>query len=210
MAYPSVNAPNGLQPINRFDGMPYAGATQQLPIASTYNTAIFNGDIVMVTAGGTIKKSAVTTDATTDKANNSTYGVFVGVQYVNSQGQTVQAQYYPGNAAASSAIAYVVMDPVAEFKTAITFSGNATVTTVNGSVVGTNLAVRQGTGSTLNGDSGISAVVATNGTGNATALPLRVVAVVPETATNATSFTEVIVKFNNPQILSTTGNDYVA
>jgi hypothetical protein len=210
MAYPTVSAPYGLQPINRFDGMSYAGATQQLPIASTYNTAIFNGDIVMVTAGGTIKKSGVTTDATTDKANNSTYGVFMGVQYVNSQGQTVQAQYYPGNAAASSAVAYVVMDPVAEFKAAVTFSGNATVTTVNGSVVGTNLAVRQGTGSTTTGDSAVSAVVASNGTGNATALPLRVVAVVPETATNATSFTEVIVKLNNPQILSATGNDYVA
>jgi hypothetical protein len=207
MAYPSVNAPNGLQPINRFDGMPYAGATQQLPIASTYNTAIFNGDIVYVT-GGTIAKSVVTSNVAS-AANTATYGVFMGVQYVNAQGQTVQAQYYPGNAAATSAIAYVVVDPVAEYKTAITFSGNATVTTVNGSVVGTNLAVRQGSGSTLNGDSGISAVVATAGTGNAATLPLRVVAVVPETATGADAFTEVIVKLNVPQILSATGNDYV-
>ena len=206
MAYPSVNAPNGLQPINRFDGIAYAGATQQLPIASTYNTPIFNGDIVYVT-GGTIAKSVVTSNVAA-AANTATYGVFMGVQYVNAQGQTVQAQYYPGNAAATSAIAYVVVDPVAEYKTAITFSGNATVTTVNGSVVGTNLAVRQGTGSTLNGDSGISAVVPTSGTGNAATLPLRVVAVVPETAVNATAFTEVIVKLNVPQILSATGNDY--
>ena len=123
MAYPTVSAPYGLQPINRFDGMPYAGATQQLPIASTYNTAIYNGDVVLVN-GGTIKKSAVTSDATTDQANNATYGVFVGVQYVNTQGQTVQAQYYPGNAAASSAIAYVVDDSQAAFKVAITYSGN--------------------------------------------------------------------------------------
>ena len=89
MAYPTVSAPYGLQPINRFDGMPYAGATQQLPIASTYNTAIYNGDVVLVN-GGNIKKSAVTSDSTTDKANNATYGVFVGCQYVNTQGQTVQ------------------------------------------------------------------------------------------------------------------------
>jgi hypothetical protein len=208
MAYPTVSAPYGLVPINRFDGIAYAGATQQLPIASTYNTAIFNGDIVMVTSGGTIKKSAVTTDATTDKANNSTYGVFMGVQYVNSQGQTVQAQYYPGNAAASSAIAYVVMDPAAEFKAAVTFSGNTTVTTVTQAAVGVNLAVRQGTGSTTTGDSAVSAVLPTAGAGNATALPLRVVAVVPETATSLGNFTEVIVKLNNPQILSATGNDY--
>jgi hypothetical protein len=208
MAYPTVSAPYGLVPINRFDGMPYAGATQQLPIASTYNTAIFDGDIVYI-ANGTIAKSVVTSNVAT-AANTATYGVFVGVQYVNAQGQTVQAQYYPGNATATSAVAYVVVDPVAEFKTAITFSGNATVTSVNGSVVGTNLAVRQGSGSTINGNSGISAVVASNGTGNATTLPLRAVAVVPETAANATLYTEVIVKLNNPQILSTTGNDYVA
>ena len=207
MAYPTVSAPYGLQPINRFDGIAYAGATQQLPIASTYNTAIFNGDIVYVT-NGTIAKSVVTSNVSS-AANTATYGVFMGVQYVNSQGQTVQAQYYPGNSAASSAIAYVVVDPVAEFKTAVTFSGNATVTTVNQSIVGANMEVRQGTGSTTTGDSAVSAVVPTAGTGNAATLPLRVVAVVPETATNATAFTEVVVKLNNPQILSATGNDYV-
>lgn len=206
MAYPTVSAPYGLQPINRFDGVAYAGATTQYPIASTYNTAIFNGDIVYLT-NGTIAKSVVTSNVST-AANTATYGVFMGVQYVNSQGQTVQSQYYPGNAAASSAVAYVVIDPVAEFKTAITFSGNATVTSVNRSVVGTNLAVRQGTGSTTTGDSGVSAVVATAGTGNASTLPLRVVSVVPETAANATLYTEVVVKLNNPQILSATGNDY--
>ena len=208
MAYPTVSAPYGLQPINRFDGMPYAGATQQLPIASTYNTAIFNGDIVYVT-NGTIAKSVVTSNVSS-AANTATYGVFMGVQYVNSQGQTVQAQYYPGNSAASSAIAYVVVDPVAEFKTAVTFSGNTTVTTVNGSIVGANMEVRQGTGSTTTGDSAVSAVVPATGTGNASTLPLRVVAVVPETATNLTAFTEVVVKLNNPQILSATGNDYTA
>ena len=207
MAYPTVSAPYGLQPINRFDGMPYAGATQQLPIASTYNTAIYNGDVVLVN-GGYIKKSAVTSDSTTDKANNATYGVFVGCQYVNTQGQTVQAQYYPGNAAASSAIAYVVMDPVAEFKVAVTYSGNSTVTTTTLAAVGTNAALIQGTGSATTGDSGVSVAQPAAGAGNAAALPVRIVAVVPETATNATAFTEVIVKFNNPQILLAAGNDF--
>jgi len=206
MSYPSVDAPYGLVPINRVDFMPYAGATRQLPIASSYNTAIFNGDIVLVT-GGTIQKSNVTVDATT--AGNLTYGVFMGVQYVNSQQQTVQAQYYPGNAAASSAIAYVVDDSQAAFKVAITFSGNATVTTANASVVGTNLSIRQGTGSTITGNSGLSVIAPTTGTGNASALPVRAVAVVPETATGTNAFTEVVVKLNNPQILRTTGNDYV-
>ena len=208
MAYPTVSAPYGLKPINRVDGLPYAGAIRQVPIASTYNTAIYNGDIVRIAAGGTIEKSTVTTDATTAAANN-TYGVFVGVQYVNTQSQTVRAQYYPGNAAASSAVAYVVDDPMAAFKVAVTYSGNATVTTVNQSIVGTNAAVRQGTGSATTGDSAVS-VYATNSAGSAAALPLRVIAVVPETATGANAFTEVIVKFNNPQILGTTGLNYTA
>jgi len=208
MAYPTVSAPYGLVPINRVDGMPYAGATRQLPIASTYNTAIYNGDIVRVAAGGTIQKSTVTVDSTTAAAN-STYGVFMGVQYVNTQGQLIQAQYYPGNAAATSAVAYVVDDPMASFRVAVTYSGNATVTTVNQSIVGTNMSVRQGTGSTTTGDSAVS-VYATDAQGNAAALPVRVVEVVPATATGANAFTEVVVKLNNPQILRTTGLDYAA
>jgi hypothetical protein len=208
MAYPTVSAPYGLQPINSVDGKPYAGATRLLPIASTYNTAIFNGDIVRVAAGGTIEKSTVTVDSTTAAANN-TYGVFMGVQYVNTQGQTVQAQYYPGNTAATSAVAYVVDDPMAAFKVAVTFSGNATVTTVNQSIVGTNMSVRQGTGSTITGDSAVS-VYATTAEGNAAALPVRVVEIVPATAANATAFTEVVVKLNNPQILRAAALDYTA
>ena len=34
MAYPTVSAPYGLKPINRVDGMPYAGAIRQIPIAA--------------------------------------------------------------------------------------------------------------------------------------------------------------------------------
>ena len=209
MAYPVVDAPYGFQPINRVDGLPYAGAVRQIPIASTYNTPIYNGDIVRIAAGGTIQKSTVTVDSTTAAANN-TVGVFVGVQYVNAQGQTVQAQYYPGNAAATSAVAYVVDDPMAAFKVAVTFSGNATVTTVNQSAVGANFSIRQGTGSNTTGDSAVS-VYATNGEGNAAALPVRVIAVVPDTQANATAFREVIVKFNNHQYLTPgEGVDYAA
>jgi len=210
MAYPSVTAPYGLVPINSVDGKPYAGATRQLPIASTYNTAIFNGDIVAVVDGGTIALSGVSDNSTGSPANY-TYGVFVGVQYVNSQGQTVQAQYYPGNAAATSAVAYVVDDPMAAFKVAVVHA-NSVVTTVNRSIVGVNMAVQQESpqGNTTTGNSNTGVLVATNNAGNAATLPVRVVSVVPETATSATAFTEVVVKLNNPQILRATGIDYAA
>jgi hypothetical protein len=210
MAYPSVTAPYGLVPINSVDGKPYAGATRQLPIASTYASAIFNGDIVAVVDGGTIALSGVS-DNSTSSAANYTYGVFVGVQYVNSQGQTVQAQYYPGNTAATSAVAYVVDDPMAAFKVAVVHA-NSVVTTVNRSIVGVNMAVQQESpqGNTTTGNSNTGVLVATNDAGNAATLPVRVVSVIPETATSATAFTEVVVKLNNPQILRATGIDYAA
>jgi hypothetical protein len=208
MAYPTVSAPYGLVAVNRVDGMPYAGAIRQISIASTVATAIYDGDIVAIVAGGTAAKSTVTVDSTTAAANY-TAGVFMGCQYVNTQGQTVQAQYYPGNAAATSAVAYVVDDPLALFKVAVTFSGNATVTTVNQSIVGTNMSVRQGTGSTTTGNSGVS-VYATNAQGNAAALPVRVIAVVPETASSAGAFTEVYVKINNHQYNNATALNYTA
>ena len=208
MAYPTVSAPTGLNPVNRADFMPYAGATRQLPIASTYNTAIFNGDVVMI-KGGNVIKSTVTIDSTADNTANLTYGVFMGVQYINGQSQTVQAQYYPGNSAASSAIAYVVDDPMAAFKVAITYSGNTTITTANSSIVGTNQTLRQGTGSTTTGDSAVSLIAPVIGSGNAAAAPVRVIAVVPETATGTNAYTEVIVKFTNPQILLAAAQNYV-
>jgi hypothetical protein len=207
MAYPTVDAPYGLQALNRVDGLPYAGAIRQVPIASTYNTPIYDGDIVRVAAGGTVEKSTVTVNSTAAAANN-TVGVFVGVQYVNTQGQTVQAQYYPGNAAATSAVAFVVDDPLAAFRVAVTLA-NSAMSTVNQSIVGTNMAIVQGTGSNTTGNSGLS-VVATNAQGNAAALPVRVIAVIPDTAANATAFTEVLVKFNNHQYNVAAALDYTA
>ena len=206
MAYPTVSAPYGFKPVNRQDGLPYAGATTQYAIASTYNTAIYNGDLVYIT-GGTIAKSGVTTNATT--AGNLTAGVFVGCQYVNTLGQTVQAQYYPGNVAATSAIAYVVVDENAAYKVAVT-NGSDAMSSTTIKAIGVNLAVDQGTGSATTGDSANGVVAPSANAGNASTLPVKVIAVVPETAINATNFSEVLVVLTNPQITGSTGNDFSA
>jgi hypothetical protein len=203
MAYPTVSAPYGFVPVNRQDGMAYAGATTQYGITSV-STSIYNGDLVYVD-GGTITKSTVTTNATTTA--NLTAGVFVGCQYVNTQGQTVQAQYYPGNAAASSAIAYVVVDQNAAYKVAVT-NGSDVVSSTTVAAIGVNLAVDQGTGSATTGNSGNGVVAPSSGAGNAVTLPVKVIAVVPETAINATNFREVLVVLTNPQLTRTTGNDF--
>ena len=199
MAYPTVSAPYGFKAINRVDGMPYAGAIRQIPIASGYTTAIFNGDPVIIATGGTIERSAASGAVT----SGSPVGVLVGCQYVNSSGQTVQAQYFPGSGV-TSAVAYVVDDPLALFKVAVAFA-NATVTTVTQAAVGTNMSYNLGTGSSITGDSG-AFVTAASGANTAT-LPFRVIAVVPETATSATTFTEVLVKINNHEYNTALGNN---
>jgi hypothetical protein len=200
MAYPTVSAPYGFQPINSVDGKPYAGAIRQLPITAAYGTAIYNGDMVKLVVGGTIEKSAIGDNVTAQP----TLGVFVGCQYVNSTGQIVQAQYYPTGV--NSAIGYIVLDPQAAFKAAVTTSGNTSVvTSVTRAVVGTNMAIATGTGNNATGNSGLSVV--SGSAANAAILPVRVVDVVPETALNATNFTEVIVKMNQPQLEVTLGNN---
>lgn len=206
MAYPTISKPYGFKPVNRIDGLPYAGATQQIRIAGTYNTAIYFGDTVKIVAGGSIELSGATTTGTI-------VGVFMGCQYTNSSGQTVQAQYYPGTAV-TNAIAYVVVDPSAAFKVAITTSGDtAVVTGANQTILGTNVATVYGTGSATTGDSGSSVVLPANGAGDTSSLPFRVVAVVPDTSyvsSGTVIYPEVIVKINSPQITGTTGTTYTA
>lgn len=205
MAYPTVSAPYGFQPVNRIDGLPYAGAIQQLPVTS--GQAIYYGDTVKVVAGGTISRSGATTSGTI-------VGVFVGCQYVNTQGQTVQAQYVPASGV-TNPIAYVVVDPSAAFKVAVTTSGSTTtVTGANATIVGTNVAqTAWAAGSNATGDSISAIVLPADGAGDATTLPFRVVAVVPDTAYvsgGVTIYPEVIVKINNPQYTALTGTTYTA
>jgi hypothetical protein len=205
MAYPTINSPYGFKAVNRVDGLPYAGATLQYPL--TTGTAIYFGDTVKIVAGGTISLSGATTSGTI-------VGTFTGCQYVNSSGQTVQAQYYPGSGV-TNPIGYIVVDPTAAFKVAVTTTGNTSVVTgANITIVGTNVATAYGAGSTTTGDSGSSVVLPANAAGNATTLPFRVVAVVPDTAyansTGTLFYPEVIVKINNPQLTALTGVDYTA
>lgn len=197
MAYPTVSAPYGLKPVNRIDGMAYAGATRQIPIAAGYATAIFFGDTVKLDTSGYLVADTGTNNATP-------VGVLVGCEYVNSAGQKVQGQYYPAAASTSTnyAKAYVVDDPNVAFKAAIVSAGT-TMATVGRAVVGANMALVQNTGSTTTGDSNVAVLSTSAATTNT--LPVRVIDVVSETATGADAYAEVIVKINTHQYNSTTG-----
>jgi hypothetical protein len=203
MAYPTVDKTYGFKPINRLDGLPYAGAIRQIPVAAAYATAILNGDTVAVDTNGYLVAKTAT-------ATGDSVGVLVGCQYVNSSGQTVQGQYYPAAQSTSTNLAfgYVVDDPNAVFKVVATNGQNTTPVAYNRSIVGSNVAISVNTGSTTTGDSyyGIDGTSANT----TNTLPIRVVDVVPDTATGpagvaATTYYEFLVKFNLHQYTDTTG-----
>jgi len=203
MAYPSVTQTYGLKPINRLDGLPYAGAIRQIPIAAAYATAILNGDTVKVDTNGYLV-------ANTTSNSGDSVGVLVGCAYTNSSGQPVQGQFYPAAASTTTALAfgYVVDDPNAVFKVVASSGQTTTPTAYSRALVGSNVALSINTGSTTTGDSyyGIDGASA----GTTATLPIRVVDVVPDTATgpanaSATTYYEFLVKFNLHQYTDTTG-----
>jgi len=197
MAYPTVSAPYGLKPVNSLDGKPYAGAIRQIPVDIGYGTAIFNGDTVLLNANGCLVKSTTTN-------TGAIVGVCLGGQYVNSNGQTVQGQYIPALASTSTnyAYAYVVDDQQALFKVAVVTSGT-TMGTASRADVGSNVPLVVNAGSTITGDSAFG--VTLTGAGDTAGIPLRVIDVVPETATSAGVYTELLVKINTHQYNNTTG-----
>ena len=204
MAYPTVSKTYGFKPVNRLDGLPYAGAIRQIPVAAAYATAILNGDTVAVDTNGYLVAKTATN-------SGDSVGVLVGCQYVNSSGQTVEGQYYPAAASTSTALAfgYVVDDPNAIFKVVATNGASTTTPTAySRAIVGSNVAITVNTGSTVTGDSYYGIDGASAATTNT--LPVRVIDVVPDTATGprdatATTYYEFLVKFNLHQYTDTTG-----
>ena len=196
MAYPTVSAAYGFKPINRLDGMPYAGAVRHIKIASGYAANVFNGDLVSVVTAGTVEKFTGT-DA------GSPVGVFVGCSYTNPTTKQIQfAQYWPTGTVAADAVAYVVDDPNAVFQVAVT-DDSSDMSTAARAAIGSNVELVQGAGDTNTGNSGVSVLAGSEDTTNT--LPIRVVDVVPATATGADAFVELIVKINIHQYNNTTG-----
>lgn len=185
MAYPSVDAPYGLVPINLIGGQVFAGSTRLIPIASAYATAIFNGDVVALDANGVLVKDTGTATATP-------VGVFLGCSYTDPVFGKTFRQFYPGGLAIADIVAYVCDDPNALFKVAVV-SGTTVIGSVARSAVGNNTSLVQNAGNTANGNSRV-AVSATTATTNT--LPIRIIDVVPETSPTPTTYSEVIVKWN--------------
>ena len=192
MAYPTVNGPYGLKAANEIGGLPYAGSTRMVPIASGYNQNLNFGDVVQIdTATGTLIKSAVGTPGASQAAVAGTIGVFMGCEY-SVVGAVIQGknryQNWVASTVTSDCVAYVVDDPRAVFKAyVVTNNGTASNTTqaALGQVfVGSNLELVVNYSSTapLNGNSSAALCTGASGVKLTGAGPFRVVQLVPETA----------------------------
>jgi len=184
-------APYGLKPVNRVDGMPYAGAIQSFLInPAGLATNLFNGQVVIINADGYVALATGTgADQTTASISGTTgvgaIGVFVGCEYINAQGQLIFSQYYPANTT-GVVKANVVTDPNVVFQGQLDGAGAQTV-------LGTNTffaaAQSTSTGSTQTGNS----TSALESTVVLTAAAFRIVGFV---STPGDAYTDVLVKFN--------------
>jgi hypothetical protein len=175
MAYPTVDKPYGLKPVNLIGGQVFAGATRQMEIASGYATGIFYGDLVTRVTGGTIEKDTGTTTATP-------CGVFLGCTFTNSStGQVQFQQFYPASqsiASGTKIFAYVADDPDTLFQV-VSCSSGTTVAAISIAAIGANIALIQNAGSTTTGN---SAVAIEQGSETTTStLPIRIIDVVRDT-----------------------------
>jgi hypothetical protein len=205
MAYPTVDKPYGLKPVNLIGGQVFAGATRQRRIASGASS-IGYGDPLQFASDGTVEVTTATTAAPT----SGFAGVFLGCNYVSSvTGQPTYSQaWISGTSVKANTFiyAYVVDDPDTLFKV-VGVTASLVVSTTGGFVysdVGTNVELVANTLNTTTNDSQQGVRVGSVATTRS--LPIRIVDVVEDTAfvsSGTVYYPEVIVKFNAPYITDT-------
>ena len=180
MAYPTIDAPYGVKPVNLIGGQVFAGSTRNLPIQYNYGTAMYYGDLVTLSAGYVV--IATYPVSTT----NTTVGVFLGCYYTNPTTKQRQfAQYYPGSVTAGDITAIIGDDPDQVMKVAVTTTaGGTTIGSASSILVGANMAGGTQTGSASTGNSGMSVVGAS---ANSSGGGFRVLNLVPDTQVSVSS-----------------------
>ena len=180
------DAPFGLRPIRMIGGGDFTGGQDRYSIASSYNTSLYQGDLVEPLTNGTIGIKAA-------GENDAALGVFNGCRYTNpTTGTPTWANTYQQPIAASDIYAFVICDPsvVYEIQADDTFPttdlfGNFDI--VDNSPVGDT-------------SSGISHLELDVATGNTTAtLPLKAIGISTDAdnSDTASANTNVVVTINN-------------
>ena len=203
MAYPTVSKPYGLKPINMIGGQVFAGATRQIAITTgsvSYNTALYNGQVVQLSTDGTVVASTLENQADPTTVTG-VLGVFLGCRYTNPvTKQPTYSQFWPGFASGvTDAFAYISDDPDALYRVAsVGATANTTgltITPVQQTALGTNCVLVLNNANTTYGDAQTGIYY----DGTTTALPFRIVDLVPDTSYVSSGnivYPEVIVKFN--------------
>ena len=159
--------PQGLKPVKRADGMPYAGATTEYLLDPAGEaTNIFNGQVVTLGADGYVALAGGTgADITNNALGGSgigALGVFVGCSYTNDEGQTVHSNYYPSGKLNGKAL--VVDDPNVLFQAQLDGTGAQTII---GNITKFAAVQSTSTGSTSTGNSTSALDATTQTTGGA-------------------------------------------
>jgi hypothetical protein len=176
MAYPVVDAPYGLQPVNLIGGQVFAGSTREYPITNGYSTNIFYGDYVGLSRGEIVRLSV-----STGTAGNQT-GIFLGCSFTNPVTKQKQfQQFWPASTAAGDAVAIVSDDPDAVFK-GVVCSATTVIASGARAMIGQNLAMINNTGSTASGNSRNAILAPTDTPATTSSLPVRVLGLVTDTA----------------------------
>lgn len=185
MAYPTVSAPYGLKPINLIGGQVFSGSTREVPIQYGYNTNIFYGDFVKVSAsapGGMLQRASVSTGT----GSNQVTGIFLGCSYTNPiTKQKTFTQFWAAGTLAGDAVGIVCDDPDTVFKAVVCSSGT-TVASGALALIGNNLSMIDTAGNVNTGDS-YNAILAPTATPVTSILPVRCVGVVPDTAVSGSA-----------------------
>ena len=106
----NVNERFGLRPSRQLNGSPFINAQNRYRVASNNSTSIFQGDVVIPFASGTVGRAI---------ANSSTaaVGVFNGCFYTDPTTQKpTWKNYLPGSTVASDIVAFVIDAPDTVFE----------------------------------------------------------------------------------------------
>jgi hypothetical protein len=176
MAYPTIDSPYGLKPINLIGGQVFSGSTRMYNIDYAYATDIFYGDFVALVRGN-LERISVTSGTA-----GTLVGIFLGCTYTDpTTKQKRFSQYWPASTAAGDCQAYVCDDPDTVFQAAVCSSGT-TMASGARAMIGQNLACLNNTGSTSTGNSKNALAAPTDTPATTSSLPIRVIGLVPETA----------------------------
>ena len=177
MAYPTVDRPYGLQPINLIGGQVFAGSTRSLPIQYGYATNIFYGDFVSLNRGFIVR---TTVSGNSFSNTGLPVGIFLGCSFTDPVTKQKRfSQFYPANTLAGDIRAVVCDDPDTVFRIAtVTAAGVTTIGSMSQLTVGVNVAGSTTTGSAATGNSTQAVVAATANTASA---GWRVLSLVPDT-----------------------------